>query len=86
MAMSAAALALLLGYVAIIGVHEPRGDEGAAARIFQLLLVAQLPVIGFFVLKWLPQAPKKALLILILQIFVALVPILTVFYLESGLY
>ncbi len=45
-----------------------------------------MPVIGFFVLKWLPQAPKKALLILILQIFVALVPILTVFYLESGLY
>jgi hypothetical protein len=86
MAMSAAALALLLGYVVIIGVHESSGDEGAAARIFQLLIVAQLPIIGFFALKWLPQAPRKALLILALQIAIALVPILTIFYLERGLY
>lgn len=88
MAMSAAALALLLGYVAVFGIQEPspNADEGAAARIFQLLLVAQLPVIGFFLLKWMPQAPKKALLILALQIIVALVPVITILYLERGLY
>jgi hypothetical protein len=85
-AMSLAALALLLGYVAIAGVHEPRGDEGAAARVFQLLLVAQLPMLGYFALKWVPQSPRNALLILAVQIAVALVPILTIFYLESGLY
>jgi hypothetical protein len=86
MAMSAAALALLLGYVAIIGIHEPGGDEGAAARIFQLLMVAQLPIIGYFALKWLPQAPRMALLIVALQISVALVPVLSILYLEKGLY
>jgi hypothetical protein len=88
MALSAVALALLLGYVAVFGIQEPGpgADESVAARIFQLLIVAQVPIIGFFALKWVPQAPKQALLILALQIAIALVPILTIFYLERGLY
>jgi hypothetical protein len=86
MMMSAMAFALLLGYVAIFGIQESSGDEGAAARIFQLLMIGQVPVIGFFGLTWLPEAPKQALLILALQIAIALVPILTISYLERGLY
>ncbi len=65
-AMSLAALALLLGHVAVYGVtHE--ADEGAAAHLFQLLLVAQLPIIAVFAIKWLPRAPKQALVVLALQ-------------------
>jgi hypothetical protein len=68
--MSIAALALVLGHIAIYGVvHET--DEGAPAHLFQLLMGAQLPIIFFFAVKWLPQAPKKTLQILALQILAA---------------
>jgi hypothetical protein len=57
-AMSLAALALVLGHAAIFGVvHE--ADEGAAAHIFQLLMVAQAPIVVFFAIKWLPKAPDR---------------------------
>ena len=66
MAMSLAALALVLGHVAIFGVvHE--ADEGTAAHLWQLLMAGQLPVIAYFALKWLPRAPEKALRVLALQ-------------------
>lgn len=84
LAMSAAALALLVGYVTIFGVvGRPDGDEGGAARIFQLLMAAQLLVIASFAATWLPRAPRAALLVLLLQLGAALVPIATVIVLES---
>ena len=65
-AMSLAALAMVLGHAAIYGVvHE--ADEGAAAHIFQILMAAQLPVVAFFAIKWLPRAPGQALRVLALQ-------------------
>ena len=65
-AMSLAALGVVLGHAAIYGVvHEV--DEGAAAHIFQLLMVGQLPVIAYFILKWLPRAPGATLRVLALQ-------------------
>ena len=65
-AMSLAALALVLGYVAIFGVvHE--ADEGAAAHIFQLLMAAQAPLVLYFAAKWLPRSPGPALCVLALQ-------------------
>ena len=65
-AMSAAALALVLGHVAIFGVvHE--ADEGGAAHLWQLLMAGQVPVIAFFALKWLPRSPGQALRVLALQ-------------------
>lgn len=61
--MSSAALATVLVYLARHGVvHEP--DEGTAAHVWQLLMAAQMPIIGFFAIKWLPRAPKPALQIL----------------------
>lgn len=84
LAMSAAALALLVGYVAVFGVvGRPDGDEGTPARIFQLLMAAQLLVIVFFAATWLPRAPRAALCVLLLQAGAALVPIATVLVLES---
>jgi hypothetical protein len=64
--MSLAALTLVVSHVAIYGaIHE--ADEGAPAHIFQLLMAGQLPVIGYFALKWLPRAPAQALAVLALQ-------------------
>src|SRR6266581_2888958 len=55
LAMSLAALATVLLHLARFGVvREP--DEGAAAHIWQLLMAAQIPIIGFFAIKWLPRA------------------------------
>ena len=65
-AMSIAALALVLGHVALSGAaHE--ADEGATAHIFQLLIVAQLPLVAFFAIKWLPRIPRTSLWVLAVQ-------------------
>jgi len=65
LAMSLAALVLVLGHAAVYGiVHE--ADEGAAAHTWQILMAAQLPVVGYFILRWLPARPKQSLLVLVL--------------------
>jgi len=66
LAMSIAALILVLGHVAISGgVHET--DEGTAAHVWQLLMAAQVPLVAFFAITWLPRAPRVAPLVLALQ-------------------
>ena len=81
-AMSFAALAMLLGYVAIFGIvhHE---DEGTPAHIFQLIMVAQLPIIAYFGFKWLPKRPKQSLLVIVLQAVACIIPIVAVIWFES---
>ncbi len=66
LAMSIAALSLVLGHIAIYG-GARQADEGAAAHVWQLLMAGQIPVIAFFAVKWLPRAPGQALLVLGLQ-------------------
>jgi hypothetical protein len=66
LAMSVAALALVLGHVAIFGVVR-EADEGTAAHLWQLLMAGQLPIVAYFGLKWLPRAPEQALRVLALQ-------------------
>jgi hypothetical protein len=65
-AMSIAALGLVLGYAAMFGVAR-QADEGAAAHLWQLLMAGQLPLIAFFAIKWLPKAPKEGAFVLVLQ-------------------
>jgi len=63
--MSLAALALVLGHATIFGiVHE--ADEGTAAHVWQILMAAQLPIVAFFILKWLPRRPRESVQILAL--------------------
>jgi len=50
LALSLAALGLVVWFVASFGVVRGVHDEGAAARIFQVLMVAQLPIVGYFAL------------------------------------
>ena len=75
--LSFAALSLVLGHAAIFGiVHE--SDEGTAAHIFQILMVAQIPIVALFAIKWLPRAPRKTLKVLALQVGVMLAAIVAV--------
>jgi hypothetical protein len=64
--LSVAALLLVLGHAALFGIL-PEADEGTPAHIFQLLMVTQLPIIGFFAMRWLPEHPRAALEVLVLQ-------------------
>ena len=75
--LSLAALAVVLVHVAVFGAAR-EADEGAAAHLWQLLMAAQLPFLLFFAIRWLPQSPKPALLVMALQagaIAAALAPI-----------
>jgi hypothetical protein len=77
--MSFAALALVLGHIAIFGAaREP--DEGVAAHIWQILMAAQVPIVAFFAIKWLPRSPKQALLVLALQAGAVLAALAPVFF------
>jgi hypothetical protein len=77
LAMSSAALAMVVGHAAVYGVvHE--ADEGTAAHVFQLLMAAQVPVVAVFAIKWLPRAPRQALRVLALQAGAALAAIAAV--------
>ena len=80
-AMSTAALATVLMFVALHGT-APQADEGAAAHVWQLLMAAQVPIILFFAIKWLPQSPKNAVPVLLLQFVAALAAIAPVFLLH----
>jgi hypothetical protein len=80
-AMSLAALALVLLHIALHGTAR-QADEGAAAHLWQLLMAAQLPIIAFFAIRWLPQKPKYALAILALQGMAALAALAPVYCLH----
>jgi hypothetical protein len=68
--MSATALALVVGHIVFVGTaREP--DEGTAAHLWQILMAAQLPVIGIFAVTSLPRAPRAAAVVLALQIAAA---------------
>lgn len=78
--LSLAGLAMVLVHVAMFGVvHE--ADEGTAAHVFQLLMVAQVPLIGYFAMTWLPRRPGAALTVLLLQALAALAAALAVYFL-----
>ena len=81
LAMSAIVLALILVHVARFGIAR-QADEGTAAHLFQILMPAQLPIIAFFALTWLPRDQKAALLVLTLQIGAALAVVATVYFLH----
>ena len=75
------ALALVLVHVAVFG-GAREADEGTSAHIFQLLMMAQAPIIVFFAIKWLPRFPKQALQVLVLQACAAFATFAPVFFLN----
>ena len=65
-AMSLLAVEVVLTHIAFFGTAR-QPDEGTAAHLWQLLMAGQLPIIFFFAISWLPQAPRYALSVLALQ-------------------
>jgi hypothetical protein len=81
--MSLAAFALIGLVLATVGVTQPE-DEGAPARVFQLLMVLQVPIAALFAARWLRRSPRAAALVLLLQAGAALLAVATIVWLERG--
>jgi len=79
--MSLAALSVVLAYLAVNG-PTPQSDEGTAAHIWQLLMAAQVPIVFYFAVKWLPQSPRQGAITLALQIGGAMAALLPVYLLR----
>jgi hypothetical protein len=79
LAISFAALVTAVAYAALFGT-APQADEGTAAHIWQLLMAAQIPVVAFFAIKWLPSEPTRTLQVLALQIAAALAAMFPVWW------
>ena len=89
-ALAGAAIALLAGYF-LTGPHAPsivvengvaREDESSAARLWQLLMLLQVPCVLYFAAWWLPKDPKRALAMLGIQGFAFVAAALPVVLLE----
>ncbi|HSL24084.1 MAG TPA: hypothetical protein VK886_21300 [Vicinamibacterales bacterium] len=80
-AMSAAALVTIIVYVAMFGTAR-QSDEGTAAHIWQLLMAAQVPIVAFFAIRWVPTQPGPGLAILAVQIGAALAALFPVWWFQ----
>jgi hypothetical protein len=80
-AMSVAALAIVMGYAAMFGTAR-QADEGTAAHIWQLLMAGQIPVMAFFAIKWLPIDSRQGLMVLAIQVGAALAAMFPVWWFE----
>ncbi len=70
----------MIVHIVMFGIAR-EADEGTAAHIWQILMAGQLPIVAFFAIKWLPQAPRQALEILALQAGAGLAALAPVFFL-----
>ena len=80
-AMSIAALAIVFVHIIVSGTAR-QADEGTAAHLWQLLMAAQIPIVAFFAIRWLPQSPRSALPVLALQAVAALAALAPVYLLD----
>ena len=78
--MSLAALAIVVIHIIRFGPAR-EADEGTSAHLWQMLIAGQLPVTAWFAIKWLPQTPKRALIVLALQAVAGLAAMAPVYYL-----
>lgn len=81
--MSVCAMGLIIVYVTLFGITKNSGDEGTPARIFQMLLLFQIPFIAYFISKWVKKDPKQFLPILIIQLAAILLSVATIVVLEG---
>ena len=65
--LSAAALTVPWIALAVFG-PDPAGDEGAAARLWQLFMLAQVPSMVFFLAKWAIREPRQTAIVFCLQV------------------
>ena len=86
LAMSLTATAMVWLAVARYGLAPltRQTDEGAIAHTWQLLMAGQVPLILFFVFKWVRRAPRQTCYVLAQQAAAALASLATVFFLGLG--
>lgn len=80
-AMSVAALLLVLGHLALFGAAR-EADEGTAAHLWQLLMAGQALGVAYFALNWLPRSPADALPVLAVQVAAALAACAPVYWFQ----
>ena len=78
-ALSFVMFMIMLSFIFIFGIVE-EADEGVGAHLFQIWLVVEACMIAFFLIKWLPQKPKQAFLILAIQMIAVIAVCTPVFY------
>ncbi|HEV8601641.1 MAG TPA: hypothetical protein VGQ87_03560 [Patescibacteria group bacterium] len=79
-ALSLTVLTAFLISISISGAPVREPDEGTAAHLFQIWLALEVFMAALFAIKWLPQNPKQALIILAVQIAAVLVACYPVYY------
>src|SRR5438046_5978156 len=79
--MSLLAVAVVIIHIVLVGTAR-QPDEGTAAHLWQLLMAGQLPIVAFFAIRWLPRAPRYALLVLALQAAAAVAALAPVYFLH----
>ena len=79
--MSVAALALVLAHIARYGMGR-EADEGTSAHLFQLLMILQVPIIGWFALRWLRREPGRGIAVLAVQFISAAAAFSAVYIME----
>jgi hypothetical protein len=77
--MSLAALTLVLIHIARYGSGR-EADEGTAAHLWQLLMGLQLPIIGFFAVRWVPLHRSAGLAVLVAQLVAGLAAVAPVWH------
>ena len=80
--MSVAALVILVLALAFGVGTSTDGDERTAARLWQMLMVGQMPIVAFFAISWVPRVPRLAIAVMAIQLAVALSSALPVFLLR----
>jgi hypothetical protein len=70
---------VVLVHILAFGVRE--ADEGPTAHIWQLLMAGQLPILAYFLIRWLPRVPRHTLFVFSLQIGTALAAMAPVYFL-----
>jgi hypothetical protein len=78
--MSVTALAIVLLHIIRYGTAR-EADEGTSAHLWQILMAGQLPISAFFAIRWLPQNPRPALLVLAIQAIAGIAALSPVYYL-----
>ena len=81
LAMSAFLLTLFVVHFARFGVVR-EADEGTEAHLFQILMPAQVLIIAFFAITWLPRERKAATVVLMLQVAAAAAVVAPVYFLH----
>lgn len=79
--MSLLALATIAAHVIRVGAARET-DESAAAHLWQLLMIAQIPVIAGFAVKWWRRAPRNVGVIFALQLLAAAAAVAPVWFLR----